>query len=167
MKKVLFPLVAFAILALGAATVAGARGPDNEFATGSAKSDIAIVGLEHVRFSAHNTAPATPTTCPAKGQIQYSTPTMELTADVTHLVVRPNLLTPDGGRAFIGGTVTRSNTVAVPVGSLVWLDVADSGMNPAGTGDQVRFQFNVFAVQCFTPIAGHPIDQGNIIVNVD
>jgi len=147
------------IAALAAPGAAAARPPANQFAVGSAKTDLSIDimtsdGLEHASFSAHNSSQFP--NCDAKGQMVYKGPTAEFTADIDQLVIM------DRG-AYLGGSVTKATTGPVSVGTSVAFDAFDSGQ-PAGTGDQ--FLFEGFAVMplCLTPVLGHAVTSGNIVI---
>jgi len=148
------------MLVFALSSVAAARGPANEFAAGSAKSEAALFfGDEHASFSAHN-VPGPPGTCDATGQIVYKSDLAEFTAKIDELTIV-------GSGAFFGGDITKVVSGAVAVGDTVWFDATDSGM-PGGTGDTFLWEFlqpgGFPGDLCFTPIAGHPITQGNIVI---
>ena len=148
------------ILLLALSSDAAARGPANEFAVGSAKSEtVAILGAEHASFSAHNT---TGPRCEATGQIVYKSASGEFTAKI-------NELTIVGNGAFFGGPITRVESGPWTERQSAYFDVTDSGM-PGGTGDTFRLAHVVGTqapgfVLCFTPLLGYPIAQGNIVIN--
>lgn len=146
------------MLASGLSTFAAARGPANEFATGSAKTDTTVfIGGEHASFSAHN-VPGPPGSCDATGHIVYKSATSEFTAKIVELTII-------GNGAFFGGPVTKSVRGIVEVGDSVYFDATDSGM-PGGRGD--TFLFELFLpgnpTLCFTPTVGHPITNGNVVI---
>jgi hypothetical protein len=147
------------ILALALPSVAAARGPANEFAVGSAKSEtVVILGAEHASFSVHNTGGAR---CEASGQIVYKSEFGDFTAKI-------NELTIVGNGAFFGGPITRVESGVWHLGQSAYFDVSDSGM-PGGMGDTFRLSHVVDAREagflfCFAPLVGNPIVQGNIVI---
>jgi hypothetical protein len=156
------------LLALALATVvvplgggsASARGPTNQFAVGSAKTDIATLSAEHASFSAHNTGIG----CGATGQIVYDSPTLAFTAKIDVLVID----VIDGQRAYFGGPITKVQRGPVPVGAAAYFDAFDSQL-PGGTGDQ--FVQEVLLPErnpdCLPPIDGFPITSGNIVIRTN
>ena len=102
MRKVL-TIGAGLILVLALSSVAAARGPANEFAVGSAKTemDLFIASMaEHASLSAHN-APGP--SCQATGQIVYKSTGASFTAKIVELTIDPL----SGKSAFFGGPITR------------------------------------------------------------
>jgi hypothetical protein len=153
-------LVIGAALVLTLSTVAAARGPANEFAAGSAKTEVALlVGDEHASFSAHN-VPGPPGSCDATGHIVYSSDAVSFAAKIVELTIV-------GNSAFFGGPVTKSASAGVEVGDSVYFNAADSRM-PGGAGDLFLFEFfvpgGVADTLCLTPTLGLPITQGNIVI---
>ena len=148
------------VLVFAFSSVAAARGPANEFAVGSAKSDVdVILGAEHASFSVRNT---TGPRCQATGQIVYKSDFADFTAKLVELTIV-------GHGAFFGGPITKSASGPYTVGQSVYFDATDSGM-PGGTGDTFRFSYVTDNpapgfVLCFTPLVGNPITQGNIVIN--
>ena len=147
------------MLALTFSSVAAARGPANEFAVGSAKSEtIVILGAEHASFSAHNTGGPR---CEATGQIEYKSEFADFTAKIVEL-------TTVGNGAFFGGPITKVASGRATVNQSAYFDVTDSGM-PGGMGDTFRFAHLIDRpppgfVLCFDPLVGAPIAQGNIVI---
>jgi hypothetical protein len=163
MRKVL-TVGAGLILVLAFSSDASARGPANEFAVGSAKTemDLFIADFsEHASLSAHNT---TGPSCQATGQIVYkSTSTgVDFTAKIVELTIDPLL----GKSAFFGGPITRAASGPFAVGDYAYFDATDSGMLE-GTGDTFVF-FTLprppAGVWCLEPGAGHMITHGNIVI---
>jgi hypothetical protein len=150
------------MIAVTLSTVAAARGPANEFAAGSAKTEAALfVGDEHVSFSAHN-VPGPPDSCDATGHIVYKSESAEFRVKVVELTII-------GNAAFFGGPVTKSASGGVEVGDSAYFDVTDSGM-PGGTGDTFIFELHVSGVVgtlCFPPVLGQPITKGNIVIKAN
>jgi len=149
-------------LVLALSSVAAARGPANEFAVGSAKTemDLFIANLsEHGSFSAHNT---TGPSCQATGQMVYKSAGADFTVKIVELTIDPLL----GKSAVFGGPITKVASGPFALGEYAYFDATDSGM-PGGFGDS--FEFFSFppppaGVWCFAPAAGHPITQGNIVI---
>jgi hypothetical protein len=159
MHKVL-ALGAGIIVMLALSSVAAARGPANEFAVGSAKSEtVVILGAEHASFSAHNT---TGPRCEATGQIVYKSEFGDFTAKIVELTIVEN-------RAFFGGPITKVESGVWHTGQSAYFDVTDSGM-PGGMGDTFQLSHVIDTpapgfVLCFTPLLpGYPIAQGNIVI---
>jgi hypothetical protein len=152
------------VSALGAVVVAlaagnaGARSTTNEFAVGSAKTDIDLVVVdEHASFSAHNTGVG----CSATGQIVYDQPTVSFTAKIDVLVVV-------GSAAYFGGPITKVARGFPQVGEAVYFDAFDS-QQPGGVLDQFRLRvFSPPSPSCLTPtLLGIPITRGNIVIKGD
>jgi hypothetical protein len=167
MKKLLFAIVACAIVAFSFNAAAGAERNAASFAVGSAKADF-FVGTQHIAFSAHNGAlsPPFPADCSAKGHLNYTIAEVgfSLSADVVELTIDPGV--NGGGLAFIVGEITNVTPgFGISEGQFAWFDVVDANMHPDGTGDQFLFE-NVTSVQpiCLNGIPGNPITSGNIVV---
>jgi hypothetical protein len=152
-------VVGAALLSVALSTVAAARGNANEFAVGSAKTEMeASVGDEHASFSAHSVAG---TSCEAKGQIVYR-------SDFAAFTTKIDSLTIIGNGAFFAGEVTKVVSGPVEVGDAALFHAADSGM-PGGTGDTFAFEGWIpGGVEgqplCVAPAAGHLITRGNIVI---
>jgi hypothetical protein len=134
---------------------ASARGPANEFAVGSAKTDVTIFVVdEHASFSAHNTGVG----CNATGQIVFDQPTLAFTAKIDVLVIV-------GSGAYFGGTITKVVRGPVNVGEAAYFDAFDSGQ-PGGAGDE--FMLDVLLPSsmpdCLPPLQGFPITGGNVVI---
>jgi hypothetical protein len=154
----LLAISATLIAALAAPSAASARQTANQFAVGSAKTDLSMDivlngGLEHASFSAHNVSLAP--NCDAKGQIVYKNPTVQFTANIDQLVIMDQ-------SAYLSGSVVKATSGPVSVGAPVSFDAYDSGL-PGGQGDQFLFE-GFSAVPCFMPTVGHLITSGNIII---
>jgi hypothetical protein len=153
----LFGLGAALTFALAVAGGATARGPTNQFAVGSAKTDMTLISdVEHASFSAHNTVGGS---CRATGQIVYQSPVASFTANIVELVIM-------GHTAFFGGPITQAGR-GVTVGTSAYFDVSDSGM-PGGTGDGFVFEGVNNAPPafplCLPPFPGHPLTSGNVVI---
>jgi hypothetical protein len=164
MRKVL-TVGAGLILVLALPSVAEARGPANEFAVGSAKTELEVVIAdfsEHASLSAHNT---TGPSCQATGQVNYKSLGADFTAKIVVLTIDPVLDPVFGTRAFLAGPITRAASGPFGVGKYVYFDVTDSGM-PGGFGDT----FASFSLEpspggvCLEPGVGHAITEGNIVI---
>jgi hypothetical protein len=152
------------VSALGAVVVAlaagnaSARSTTNEFAVGSAKTDIDLVVVdEHASFSAHNTGVG----CAATGQIVYDQPTLAFTAKIDVLVVM-------GPAAYFGGPITKVQRGPVAVGESAYFDALDS-QQPGGVGDEFTLETLLPSSNpaCLPPIAGFPITRGNVVIKGD
>ena len=153
-----FAIGAALMLALAITSVAAARGPANEFAAGSAKTEMDIfVGNEHASFSAHNVPGSS---CEATGQIVYESDFLSFTAKIDELTII-------GNGAFFAGTVTKAVFGPANVGDTATFDATDSGL-PGGTGDTFILDAAGAAppeqIFCYPPITGHPITSGNVVI---
>ena len=154
-------LLGSALVAVVVALAAGnasARNATNEFAVGSAKTDIDLVVVdEHASFSAHNTGVG----CAATGQIVYDQPTLAFTAKIDVLVVM-------GPAAYFGGTITKVQRGPVAVGESAYFDALDS-QQPGGAGDEFTLEVLLPMPNpaCLPPIAGLPITRGNVVIKGD
>ena len=152
------PLAA-TVLAL-AASNAAARGPANEFAVGSAKTEVNLVlANERASFSAHNTSVFP--SCAATGQIVYDTPDLAFTAKIDVLVIGVQA-------AYFGGPITKvaRGPDDVLVGQAAYFDAFDS-QQPGGMGD--TFILEAVGVPpspiCLPPLLGAiPVTHGNIVI---
>jgi len=160
--RALLALTATALLASAAAGTAVARGPANQFAVGSAKTDVNMVIMtdaEHASFSAHSSGMG----CGATGHIVYKNMTMALAfeANINVLVIDPMT-----NSAFFGGVITNVSQGSPDlVGDVADFDAHDSGL-PGGKGDTFLFEgpAGLPLSFCATPLLGHPITSGNIVI---
>jgi hypothetical protein len=163
------------LICLGAmfalAGMASARGPANEFAAGSAKTEAdTVIGNEHASFDVHN-VPGT--SCEASGYIVYKTDLSPLTggplefeAKLDRLVLgSPDVPEEAGGAAFTGPIQRVKQGDPNLKGQTAVFDAFDSGLG-GGTGDLFQLEniLEIPPVACLLPMGGHPIDQGNIII---
>jgi hypothetical protein len=155
-KRRFFLVVALAGIAVASAGgTASARGPANEFAVGSAKTDVAIALADmHASFSAHSTGVG----CGASGQIVYEQSTLAFTANVDVLVIV-------GRGAYFGGNITKVKRGPVTVGEAAYFDAFDS-QQPGGLGDEFVLEVLLPSPSplCLPPIAGMPITSGNVVI---
>ena len=166
-------LVALALLVLVGATVvgaAGARESANEYAVGSAKTEIALsvasVG-EQASFSARNTVG-----CDATGQIVYKNTALGLdfVAKIISLVIF--VTGPDQASPFFAAEITKVKQGHQSlVGRIARFNAFDSGLGgPDGKGDQFELEeilTDPTSSRCLFPHFGHPITQGNIVIKAE
>jgi hypothetical protein len=153
-KPMVAPALAAVLVALSG-SAAAARGPANEFASGSAKTDVSVFVVdEHASFSAHNTGVG----CQATGQINFDQPTIAFTAKIDVLVIV-------GQGAYFGGRITKVVRGPVSVGEFAYFDAFDS-RQPSGLGDEFMLELLTPLEQptCFPPLQGFPITGGNVVI---
>lgn len=164
-------VLTLALVLPGAAVAQSEDRNVKEFATGSAKADLAVASTEHMSFSAHSLPPTSANACPATGNVEY---TAELSAGELHIkgkVVNLVILGSDPGveGAFMvtqNQYVTLNGAPVTPFPAFSWWDVTDSNQS-GGTGDTILLeQLNAPPV-CFGPLIGHPITQGNVNIEAE
>jgi hypothetical protein len=152
------------VSALGAVVVAlaagnaAARSTTNEFAVGSAKTELELeVADVRASFSAHNTGVG----CSATGQIVYDHPTLAFTAKIDVLVIM-------GTATYFGGPITKVVRGPVAVGEAAYFDAVDS-QQPGGFGDQFSQVLLLASPSpaCVTPMPGIAITHGNVVIKGD
>ena len=151
------------------AGMASARGPANEFAAGSAKTEAdTVIGNEHASFDVHN-VPGT--SCEASGYIVYKTDLYPVTGEPLEFEAKLDRLVigtgEEAGGAYFAGPIQRVKQGDPNLkGQYALFDAFDSGLG-GGTGDLFRLE-NILdippAFPCLFPMGGHTIDQGNIII---
>ena len=171
MRRLLLACMA-TLFALAVVGVASARGPQNEFAVGSAKSEVALLfENEHASFSVDN-VPG-PQGCEASGKIVYKSDFFGAVGGPLDIEVRLDQLViqdhpgPAAAAAFAGPITRIRQGPPALLGDIAIFDAFDSGLS-GGMGDQFLFRglgdSIPDSVSFLYPSPGHLIEKGNIVI---